>query len=260
MLTSPAILACQAQASCLPQSVPCPRALLQITRRVNLEDIWQAVYTAGVLLPKPVSEAQYWHRSLNPKKLIAIGFSRLAPRMTMARTLKLYRLPEKPVTPGIRAMEAQDVPQVTGLLSGYLASYRVAPELSAEEVAHWLVMRPEVVFSYVVEGKGGVITDLLSFYTLPSTVIGHETYNSLKAAYMFYTVPGATPLQQLMQDALTLAHSTGHDVFNALDILENEKILKELKFGVGDGKLRYYLYNWRVSRELGPQEVGLIML
>lgn len=48
----------------------------------------------------------------------------------------------------------------------------------------------------------------------------------LQAAYMFYTVPGATPLQQLMNDALILAHSTGHDVFNALDIFENEKILK----------------------------------
>jgi hypothetical protein len=43
---------------------------------------------------------------------------------------------------------------------------------------------------------------------------------------MFYTVPKATPLQQLMNDALTLAHMTGHDVFNALDIFENGKILK----------------------------------
>ncbi len=48
----------------------------------------------------------------------------------------------------------------------------------------------------------------------------------LQAAYQFYTVPGATPLPQLMNDALILAHSTGHDVFNALDIFENEEILK----------------------------------
>ena len=31
----------------------------------------------------------------------------------------------------------------------------------------------------------------------------------LQAAYMFYTVPGATPLPQLMNDALILAHATG---------------------------------------------------
>ena len=33
----------------------------------------------------------YWHRSLNPKKLIEVGFSHLGQRMTMARTIKLYK-------------------------------------------------------------------------------------------------------------------------------------------------------------------------
>ena len=37
---------------------------------------------------------RYYHRSLNPKKLIDVGFSHLAPRMTMARTIKLYKLPD----------------------------------------------------------------------------------------------------------------------------------------------------------------------
>ena len=50
----------------------------EITRRVNLRGIWQAAYTAGTVLPKPVATAQYWHRSLNPKKLIEVQFSRLA--------------------------------------------------------------------------------------------------------------------------------------------------------------------------------------
>ena len=54
---------------------------------------------------------------------------------------------------------------------------------------------------------GGEITDLLSFYTLPSTVLGNDKYNTLKAAFQYYTVPGATPLQQLMTDALILAHN-----------------------------------------------------
>lgn len=49
----------------------------EITRRVNLTGIWQAAYTAGVVLPKPVSICRYWHRSLNPKKLIDVGFSPL---------------------------------------------------------------------------------------------------------------------------------------------------------------------------------------
>ena len=35
---------------------------------------------------------------------------------------------------------------------------------------------------------------------------------------------------------------------------------QELKFGIGDGKLRYYLYNWRVAHELQPSQVGLVLL
>lgn len=35
-----------------------------------------------------------------------------------------------------------------------------------------------------------------------------------------HAVPGATPLEQLMSDAMTLAAAKGYDVFNALDLLE----------------------------------------
>ena len=71
-----------------------PVLIKEITRRVNKEGIFQAVYTAGVLLPKPISVCQYWHRSLNPKKLVEVHFSALHKHMTLQRMIKLYRLPE----------------------------------------------------------------------------------------------------------------------------------------------------------------------
>lgn len=37
----------------------------------------------------------------------------------------------------------------------------------------------------------------------------------------------------------------GFDVFNALDLMENKVFLEKLKFGIGDGNLQYYLYNWK---------------
>lgn len=74
-------------------------------------------------------------------------------------------------------------------------------------------------------------------------------------------MPGPTPLTQLMQDALTLAAGKGYDVFNALDLMDNASFLKELKFGIGDGALQYYLYNWRMANTpLQPKELGLILL
>lgn len=71
-----------------------PVLILEITRRVNVNNIFQAVYTAGVTLPTPIASCQYYHRSLNPKKLIDVKFSYLKPRMNMARTIKLYQLPD----------------------------------------------------------------------------------------------------------------------------------------------------------------------
>lgn len=239
-----------------------PVLIREITRRVNLLGIWQAVYTAGVLLPKPVTEGQYWHRSLNPKKLVSVGFSQLNQRMTMARTIKLYKLPDTPTIEGVRPMRDDDVPAVTKLLSGYLKNFRLYPEMTEDDVRHWMVSRPGVIHSYVVDAgdEGGGVTDVFSFYTIPSLVLGNPTYNDLTVAYMFYTVPGANEYKELLHNALIMAHATGHDVFNALDIFENKDLMKELKFGIGDGKLRYYLYNWRVGREMKPEECGLIML
>ena len=36
-----------------------PVLIKEITRRVNMEGIFQAVYTAGVVLPKPVATCRY---------------------------------------------------------------------------------------------------------------------------------------------------------------------------------------------------------
>lgn len=53
------------------------------------------------------------------------------------------------------------------------------------------------------------MTDFLSFYTLPSTIMNHPVHRSLKAAYSFYNVHTTTPLLDLMSDALILAKSVG---------------------------------------------------
>lgn len=96
-----------------------PVLIKEVTRRVNRTGVWQAVYTAGVVLPKPVARCRYWHRSINPKKLIEVNFSRLQPRMTLARTIKLYKLPDDPA-PGFRSLTPADVPVAFRLVSEYL--------------------------------------------------------------------------------------------------------------------------------------------
>ncbi|XP_041990302.1 glycylpeptide N-tetradecanoyltransferase 1-like [Salvia splendens] len=238
-----------------------PVMIKEVTRRVHLENIWQAAYTAGVVLPTPVTTCQYWHRSLNPKKLIDVGFSRLGARMTMSRTIKLYKLSDQTATPGFRKMEPHDVPAVTRLLRNYLQQFAVAPDFGVDDVEHWLLPKEDVVESYLVESpETHEITDFCSFYSLHSSILGSQNHSVLKAAYSYYNVSTKTPLLQLMSDALIVAKKKDFDVFNALDVMHNETFLKELKFGPGDGKLHYYLYNYRLKHVLRSSELGLVLL
>ena len=41
--------------------------------------------------------------------------------------------------------------------------------------------------------------------------------------------------------------------------MNNKEFLEELKFGVGDGELQYYLYNWQ-CKKMAPEGVGLVLL
>ena len=47
------------------------------------------------------------------------------------------------------------------------------------------------------------------------------------------------------------------DVFNALDLMENKEFLEKLKFGIGDGNLQYYLYNWKCPF-MEPEKVSYL--
>ncbi len=44
------------------------------------------------------------------------------------------------------------------------------------------------------------------------------------------------------------------------DHMQNQQFLKDLKFGIGDGELNYYLFNYRIAKPLVPSEVGLILM
>lgn len=232
----------------------------EVTRRVNLLNIWQAIYTAGVLIPLPIAKTTYWHRSLNPKKLIDVGFSSLPPNTPMARYVKLLKLPAEPTIKGLRKMERGDVKIVHDLLNKYLERFDVHLEFSLPEVEHFLLPRAGVVNTYVIESEDThEVTDFFSFYHLPSSILKHEKHKILNVAYGYYYAANKVGLEELFRNALILAKKEDFDVFNALDILENEKVLKELKFGVGDGNLHYYLYNWRVP-EMKPAQLGVVLV
>ncbi|KAB5555422.1 hypothetical protein PHYPO_G00034050 [Pangasianodon hypophthalmus] len=235
-----------------------PVLIREITRRVQQQGLYQAVYSASVVLPTPVTSCRYWHRPLNPRKLIELNFSSLPRHMTLQRALKLNRLPETTKTAGLRLMTLDDVPKVQDLLREYLKDFHLLPILNKEETQHWFLPRDGITDTYVVEGLGGVITDMVSFYIMSSTVLNHHTHRNLKAAYALYTVSTGTPLQQLMEDVLIIAKARGFDVFTALDVMRNKEFLEPLKFTQGDNTMHYYLYNWSCPN-ITPDKVGMVL-
>ncbi|XP_078492639.1 glycylpeptide N-tetradecanoyltransferase 1 [Ciona intestinalis] len=235
-----------------------PVLIREITRRVNQRGVFQAVYTAGIVLPKPVAKCRYYHRSLNPKKLVEVKFSHLGRNQTMQRLVKLMRLPDEPQIRGIRALKKADVPQCHQLLSNYLSKFDLSPVFTEDEFAHFFLPRKDIIESYVVVDEQGTITDMASFFILSSSVMHHPDHNMLYAAYSFYNVANKHTEKELMKDMLIFAKKLGFDVFNALDLMDNHVFLKDLKFGMGDGNLHYYLYNYKCP-DIPEHKVGLVL-
>ena len=169
-----------------------PVLIKEVTRRCHLQGIYQAIYTAGVILPTPVGSCRYFHRSLDWLKLYEVGFSPLPPHSTKQRMIQRNKLPDGTSIKGWRAMTPDDVQQVYELLGRYLKRMQLAQEFTLAEIEHWFInnhTKPEaqVVWAYVVEQEGK-ITDFASFYCLESSVIGEASkqHEKIRAAYLFY--------------------------------------------------------------------------
>ncbi|KAJ7097834.1 N-myristoyl transferase [Mycena belliarum] len=261
-----------------------PVLIKEVTRQVHLKGIFQAIYTAGTVIPTPISVCRYYHRALNVSKLVDVGFTFVPRNMTIARMIRANRLPDTP-TLAIRPMEEKDVASLADLYTRYMQRFDMVPVMNLEDVRHQFLSGQgtgtigeeregrrvgQVTWTYVVEDpKTHKITDFFSIYYLPSTIIRSPKHGTLEAGYLYYYATdvafedGADEdgrfkqrLQTLIGDALLIAHQAKLDVFNALTLMDNVSILKDLKFGAGDGFLNFYLYNWRTSKLAGISDEG----
>lgn len=235
-----------------------PVLIRELTRRVNQQGIYQAVYTAGIVLPTPLSSCRYWNRPLNPRKLTEVSYPGLRQTMNLQRAVKLNRLPEVTKTPGLRPMTEEDVAGIHSLLQANMQKFHLSSILSLQEVKHWLMPRENVIDTYVVEGDDGTLTDVVSFYSISSRVLNHPVHTGLRAAHLLYVACTATDPADLMEDTLVLAKSKGFDIFSALDVMDNKSFLEKLKFSINDMSLHYYLYNW-MCVNMSPDKVGFVL-
>ncbi|KAJ4940593.1 hypothetical protein JOQ06_026890 [Pogonophryne albipinna] len=235
-----------------------PVLIRELTRRVNQQGVFQAVYTAALVLPTPLSSCRYWHRPLNLRKLMELSYPGLKQNMSLQRAVKFNRLPDVTKTPGLRRMTEEDAAGVHSLLQANLGKFHLCPMLSLREVEHWLLPRENVIDTYVVQGDDGTLTDMVSFYSVSYRVLNHPVHTDLRAAHLLYVTSTATDPVDLMGDTLVLAQTKGFDIFFALNVMDNQSFLENLKFSISDKSLHYYLYNW-MCPIMSPDKVGLVL-
>lgn len=254
--TTPSIRAANVDLLCIHKKLRgkrlAPILMKEIKRRANNAGIFQAIIMSGHVLSTALCKSRYFHRALNPMKLADIGFSGKPTSMGAK-----YKLPLAPLNAALRPMTEADVEGVHALLTNYLESkcqWHIV--YTQDEIAHLLLPRKGVLDSYVVSDANGKITDMSSFFHSPSEVVGQNA--TLCQVYGMYNVATSMSLSELMRDTLVLAKQLGMDVYNSNDLMENKTFHDELEFGVGDGVLRYYLYNWSCGPEMAPKDVGMI--
>lgn len=235
-----------------------PVLIRELTRRVNLQGTLQGLYTTPVVLPTPLSICKYFHRPLNPRKLMEVNYPGVKQNMTVQRAVKLNKLPQRTMTQGLRPMVKADIAALYSLLQSNKSKFDLSINLSSQEVEHWLLHREELIFSYVVQSEDGGLTDAFSFSSVKSKVLNHPVHTELREARLLYSISTRTNPVDLMEDALVLAKSKGFDVFIALDVMDNESFLEKLKFNPSSQSLNYYLYNWQCP-PIKSDKVGFVL-
>ena len=210
-----------------------PLLISEIKRIANTNDIWQAVYTAATKIPTPMIKSSYWHRFLNVKRLIKCGFyqtDRLREKYFEIRGNSQFR-----------EMTTKDIPKVTRILEKYFKQFKIAPVIDKEWVKYWILP----THAYVNDNTD----DFISFYDIPYHRV--DETDTIRQAYAFYMVG------EVYNDAFILARNKGYDVFNTLDVGENQTNLESMKFMKGTGSVYYYLFNWLPSSNINLEDVQL---
>lgn len=156
-----------------------PVLIKEVTRRCYMNGIYQALYTAGTLLPTPVSTCRYFHRSLDWEHLYKTGFSHMPPHSSELRQKLKYKLESTTSTKGLRAMKKEDVPAVRDLLTKHVDRFGLRQAFSEAEIEYLLCSdaSKDVVWSFVVE-QNGKITDFISYYLLEVKFTLQHTYSN----------------------------------------------------------------------------------
>ena len=214
-----------------------PILIDEIKRRIALKNIWQAVYTAHINIPTPISKSCYWHRFLDVKHLIKTKFHQAS------HTRERYHEVHGPCKYTWKKMTNQDIPKVIRILQEYNEKFKITPVINEEFVKKRLLP----IHSYISDETDGFI----SFYDIPCERA--DGSDVVKQVYRYFMVG------DVYNDAFLIAKNLGYHVFNSAEAGVSTELLEKMKFVKGTGYVYYYLFNWNLNEPIKPEEINLIL-
>ncbi|KAH7100264.1 acyl-CoA N-acyltransferase [Auriculariales sp. MPI-PUGE-AT-0066] len=187
-----------------------PALLAELSRRAQLRGVLPHLYTAAKRMLRVVSVTQYYHRTINVRKLVAVKFGYIPRGETLESQAAYYALSPAPSVPRLREMRdtPSDIEGVRSLWHAYSARFSTAVRWTTDEVRHHFLSARgvgagdglggaggwrrtnQIVWTYVVEAADGSgrITDFFSFFALSTSVL-----KAIKTADSDSEAPTPTP-------------------------------------------------------------------
>jgi len=222
-----------------------PLLIKEITRRVNLMGIVNAIYSGTLDLPNKLVSARYFHRPINIKKLNEVDY--FTDKITKNLSLydKLYKPKENKYK--LRLITKKDIPSCLEQLNNELKKSKVTRIFDKKTFEHYFISRNDIIYTYVYE-KDNKITDMISYYIVDQNVKSNK-YKSIKSAYLFYYFNNNLELDVLLDCALYTAYENKLDLLNGLNYGDlTDELLDKCKFKPGTALLHYYLYNYKCNQ------------
>ena len=187
----------------------------ELMRRANITEINQLILYQTPSF-KPVSTVMQWTYRFN--------------QCTSSQ------LPSSPRTPGWRRMTSEDVPSVLALINKWSSQFAIRQVFNSEEEISCVFLLQKNVFTYVVEDKSDIISDLVSyslFNLLPQT---HACINAV--------VSTKSPVEQLIIDALVCTKENSSSNVSIYQYNIESDILASLSFQPSQNYTIHF-YNYR---------------
>lgn len=222
----------------------------ELVRQMNLNDVFHGTFSGARDIPKSVCKLKFYHRPLNLKKLVETKFYTIDGDFEVGESFDFKDKADEHFTEA----SIEDLSDIHNLLNSYLEQYSVHFIFSKDQVKHMFFNENVDCYIYKDNGK---VTDFISYYKIRSKVIkpDKEENRYISMGHIFYYANTSMTMYRLGKNMLIKAKEKNIDVINCLDDMDNYKMIDNLNFTEGTGRLRHYLYNW-ITPEIDPSDTA----